>query len=383
MRAKTARRGGQAITGNSVSEQKTVKSHFYFVCFVRIVYIWRMMHPLFLPIASHNAVEVKESESNSVHRVFDAWLNEKIKQLHVGFSCTKPDDVIDLDTNQLTQNLVDVLTHRTFNYQSKKNGQHLLPSVQQTMAASIALGQPIPFLYLYNGGYRASPFPNDSALIFTPDVTELMLLYQIAMLQQSIQPLYSPGIVFTIVINNGVAQDVNDVPVVATEQYVQQLRAMINWVGAEKTVRVLVQSELQDIVQEEGSRINTSITLLSDKEHATIERFMGRAISREEASIRALRYTQAEALWFDDLNKIARSQQAILLRQIADGSMLSFRPFPGGAIRSQNGSLGFEYINDTIRLKLITTESGARRSIVRLPMVFPWQTTTYELIENL
>ena len=283
----------------------------------------------------------------------------------------------------MTNALVDILVHRSFNYQSKKNSLHILPGIRQTMALSIALGRPIPFLYLYNGGYRASPFPNDSSLIFNPDFTELMLLYQLALLHQKIRAVYSPGMEFTIVINNGVAQYVNDVPVVATEQYVQQLRAMINWVGAEKTVRVLVQSELQEIVAEEGSRINPSIPLLSDKEHATIERFMGRAISREEASIRALRYTQAEALWFDEVNKIARSQQAILLRQIADGSMLSFRPFPGGAIRSQNGSLGFDYINETIRLKLITTESGARRSIVRLPMVFPWLTTTYELIENL
>lgn len=47
-----------------------------------------------------------------------------------------------------------------------------------------------------------------------------------------------------IVINNGVAKWVNDIPISATESYANKLRKMINFFGAENRVKILLQSEL-------------------------------------------------------------------------------------------------------------------------------------------
>ena len=342
-----------------------------------------MMPPLYLPVTAYKTDDVNRDVNNEVCRAFDIWFSNKMQQLQSAFTQQGAEEGIPnhSDVDLLTNALVDILVHRTFNYQSKKNCLHLLPGIRQTMASSVALDRPIPFLYLYNGGYRASPFPNDSSLIFNPDFTELMLLYQLALLHQKIRAVYSPGMEFTIVINNGVAQYVNEVPLVATQHYVQQLRAMINRVGAEKNVRVLVQSELPMVVQHNSPVVSALPAVLSDKAHANIERFMGRTVTREESALRALRYTQAESDWFQEISDIAHTTQTILLRQTSDPQMLSFRPFPGGAIRSQNGSLGFEYINQSIRLKLITSENAMRRKIERMPLVFPWQTTKNESLQ--
>ena len=329
-----------------------------------------MMNPLYLPAATYKKEDVCGDLDKEVHRVFELWFSDKMEQLKLGFmqQPQKADNTNYSEVDQLTQRIVNVLQHRTFNYQSKKKCSDILPRVRQTIASSIALKRPIPFLYLYNGGYRATPFSQDSSLIFTPDFTELMLLYQIALFNRKIQTLYSPGIEFTIVINNGVAQYVNDVPLASTEQYVKALRRMIELVGAESHVRVLVQSELSDFKQVDTfDRLSLTVPSISEKEHANIERFIGRSLSAEEAALRAFRYTEAEASWFEEIKAMAQTKQAVLLRQIADGSMLSFRPFPGGAIRSQNGSLGFEYINNTIRLKLITSENALQKEVRILP----------------
>lgn len=373
------------MTGNSVGEQGTVQAIFI-LHILSILFIFDyMMYPLYLPVTAYKTDEVNGDVNNEVYRAFENWFSNKMQQLQSAFTQQGVEGGIPKhsEVDLLTNGLVDILVHRFFNYQSKKNSLHILPGIRQTMALSIALGRPIPFLYLYNGGYRASPFPNDSSLIFNPDFTELMLLYQLALLHQKIRAVYSPGMEFTIVINNGVAQYVNEVPLVATQHYVQQLRAMINRVGAEKNVRVLVQSELPMVVQHNSPVVSAMPPMLSDKAHANIERFMGRTVTREESAWRALRYTQAESDWFQEISDIAHTTQAILLRQTTDPQMLSFRPFPGGAIRSQNGSLGFEYINQTIRLKLITSENAMRRKIERMPLAFPWQTTKNESLQYL
>ena len=339
-----------------------------------------MLQTLYLPMVAVKTDVVNLEAQNEVQQAFNYWLSDKIRQFRNGFiqNEVKLHGPIVPDVTAITQALVDVLTHRRFNYQSKKKLLHILPEIRQTMESSIVLGQPIQLMYLYNGGYRASSFPHNLSLNFKPDLTEMMLLYQIALLQRQVRTLYSPGIEFTIVINNGVANRVNDVPFASTENYVQQLRAMIEQVGGQHTVHVLVQSELNEGEQTAWAIDTTVLPTLTEKEHANIERFTGRKMLPTEAALRSLWYVQAEALWFEQLKAIAHSKQAILLRQIADANMLSFRPFPGGAIRVQNGTLGFEYVNNTIRLKLITTENYAHHNTLMLPYVSPFSSVVHE-----
>lgn len=52
-----------------------------------------------------------------------------------------------------------------------------------------------------------------------------------------------------------------------------------------------------------------------------------------------------------------------MFRQVAHPEMLSFRPFPGGAIRIQNGSLGFMMNNNFLSLKLITASTFQKHDV--------------------
>jgi hypothetical protein len=61
-----------------------------------------------------------------------------------------------------------------------------------------------------------------------------------------------------------------------------------------------------------------------------------------------------------------------MLKQVANSEMLSFRPFPGSAIRIQNGSLGFQDLKGKLTPKLITTEAAQLHGIKLVPCILPW-----------
>ena len=93
-------------------------------------------------------------------------------------------------------------------------------------------------------------------------------------------------------------------------------------------------------------------------------------------------YALAEAKWAEDLSSIPAAEGAVMMRQIADPKMLSFRPFPGGAIRAQNGSLGFQFGRNALTPKLITSESAAWHGVKWVPYRFPWHICEKSLDEE-
>lgn len=255
--------------------------------------------------------------------------------------------------------IIATLLHRRFNHQSRGRHSHLLEGLRKRITECVCREQPVTLFFLYNGGYRASPFPDDLELAFTPDQTELMLIYQASLLHEKVVACHAPGIDFVIVVNNGVASWVNDIPVASTTSYASQLRAMIELLGATKGIRVLLQSELENF---DHKRIDQQLpepehSGISDKEHLIVERFLGRRCSKREAIQRAALYRLAESFWGETLGAVANSEGAVMLRQVAHPGMLSFRPFPGGAIRTQNGSIGFQETEGNLIPKLVTSES--------------------------
>jgi len=333
-----------------------------------------MTNQLILPISPHSRCDGFPRADIECSALVNSWLHNRIELIREIWSqsAKAPNYTLISNPAALAREVVDILAHRTFNYQSKIKLGHLIHRVRHQLIKQIDRGGPIRFFLLYNGGYRASSLPNKLSIIFEPDQSELMLLYQIALLHSKVSAVYDPGIEFTIVLNNGVAHWVNDIPLDATEHYANQLREMIEQLGAEIRVRVLLQSELIEYNRSFSFEPFLAQVLLSEKEHGIVERFLGHSCSAEEATRRSALYTLAESTWGEEVTSMAKANNALLLRQVAHPEMLSFRPFPGGAIRSQNGSLGFQYHDNTLKTKLITSHSVKKHGVMWVHYDLPW-----------
>lgn len=333
---------------------------------------------LILPVP-HIEDDLNYTHANqALSETFNSWINSKI--LSIRKVWTQNQSLISQEyiypTVGLADEILHILTHRMFNYQSKRKLTRIIAKVKPHLERQVANSLPIRFFFLYNGGYRASPFPEKKSLIYEPDQTELMLLFQISLLKQKVETIYPIGIEFFIVINNGVALWTNEIPLSDTERYANKMREMIKLLGAESQVHVLVQSELASFDPNHSFIPRYPFTKISEQEHLNVERFLGRTCSYEEASFRFTTYLQAESKWTEDLSSLVATEDALIMRQVAHPDMLSFRPFPGGAIRVQNGSLGFEYHNNKLIPKLITSKTLQIHKLERILYNFPMTSNT-------
>ncbi|MGI9192301.1 MAG: hypothetical protein ACR2IL_09265, partial [Chitinophagaceae bacterium] len=137
-------------------------------------------------------------------------------------------------------------------------------------------------------------------------------------------------------------------------------------------INILLQSELPGFNTHLNLDSSNHMSMISEKDHQIIERFMGRTLNNEEATQRAHTYLQAELYWFKQLSEYDENHSAIWMRQVANTNMLSFRPFPGGAIRSQNGSFGFEMHGAALRPKLITSNNVSQNNLTCVTISLPW-----------
>jgi hypothetical protein len=180
--------------------------------------------------------------------------------------------------------------------------------------------------------------------------------------------LHAPGLRFGIVINNGVAAFTNGIHYEGTNAYVDRLRLIIDRLGAGGTVWVLNQFELGDF-SEQMARIEVlPKPAITPAEHGIVERFLGRPCSAEEAALKIATYEQAEAVWGRHVRGLVAEAGGIFCRQIAHPSCLSFRPFPGGAIRVQNGSVTFRIQNGRVTPGFVTPVTWAREAPQELPV---------------
>lgn len=312
-----------------------------------------------LPLNTNkNNCELKKVDSQ-IERLVNEWMLNQIVEtknlwVHDWYARGRKESCQNF---RIAEDVIKILNNRAFNYQSKKNICSITPSVLKNIINQLDNGNRLKFYLLYNGGYRASPLNSNKPLCFEPDQTELMLLYQIGLLNKMISEIYSPGIDFEIVINNGVSYWVNDVELGLTIDYAEQFRNLIKQVGAEDKISLLVQSEISGFSKIFKGESNSLITNISDKSHGIVERFLGRTCSKEEAIYRLKLYDQAESAWAKELSEIVHENNGVMFRQVAHPEMFSFRPFPGGAIRVQNGTVGFRLKDEKLSPKLITSET--------------------------
>ncbi len=305
--------------------------------------------------------------------VLGDWLSDRFARVRKAWETPPADDHRPVgNPAECIESIVGILLHRKFNHQSRGRVAHVIPSLKRKLEQAVSENRPITLFFLYNGAYRASPFPDRLQLNFEPDQTEFLLLDLIAQLQTRIRARYSPGIDFVIVVNNGVALQTNEIPIAATEAYVARLRGMIDAVGAAGRIRLLVQSELEGGTCADLTIGDAPYPIVSAKDHSIVERFLGRECGSQEACYRAALYKAAEAAWAEVLRPLAAARNAIVLRQVAHPETLSFRPFSGGAIRSQNGTVGFLKHGGALLPKLLTAESFAQHEVHVASIRSPW-----------
>ncbi|MEO6298797.1 MAG: hypothetical protein ABIO62_04115 [Paracoccaceae bacterium] len=268
----------------------------------------------------------------------------------------------------MAEDVLRILLSHEFNYQSKGRLAHLVPDLLAGFNRVIATGEKLPIYFLFHGGYRAAVGGAPLTHVFTPDITELLLIYQIARLERRIRSVYPPSVTFSIVINNGVAAFTNGIAYAHTNGYVHCLRQLIARLGGEKTIWVLNQSELGRF---EDHMLGVDIQpkpAIDPVDHGVVERFLGRHCSEAEARVKVATYEKAEVVWGTEVRAIVAAKSGFFCRQVAHPSCLSFRPFPGGAIRVQNGALAFRLGDRGPAPCLVTPLTWDRINPVMVPM---------------
>ncbi len=310
-------------------------------------------------------------EQLRIGRAIDTYLDGRAEWMRRTFETPARDP--SLATDGVAEAIVRILLRREFNYQSTGRVAHLLPGLRDRIDRCIGAGRPVAIFCLFNGGYRASSHAGSLTPSFAPNTTELMLLLQAARLQEQVRAVHPLGIAFTIVVNNGVAAWTNGIACGATAGYARRLRDMIAGVGAQHVVSVLLQSALGDFDAEMRGVAVTPAATIDPIDHGIVERFLGRTCSPDEARERIARYAVAEAAWGERLAPLIAASSAVVVRQVAHPACLSFRPFPGGATRVQNGDIGFRMGEGPVPVPfLITSRTAASRALLSVPVILPW-----------
>lgn len=275
---------------------------------------------------------------------------------------------IDAAPHACAERIVHALLGHRYNYQSRgKVAQHV-PDAIARMTARLAEGRQPALHLLLHGGYRAGVGPDSPVHTFAPDMTEVMLIRQIARFNAEIRAVCPVGVHVTLVINNGVAAFTNGISYDRTNGYVAALRDLIVRLGAQAHVAVLNQHELGDFAARMADIAITPAATITAFDHAMVERFVGRACSEAEARLKLATYLAAERAWGAQVAEIARTAHSVVCRQVASPTCLSFRPFPGGAMRIQNGALGFAVADDTLRPTMLTPANWAGSGARAVPL---------------
>ena len=303
-----------------------------------------------------------EGAYNLIHLFLDACISE----IHLAFK--SPPHAETGTGSTAPEKILKVLLGHEFNYQSKGRAKHLQMDLLKVLGNVVASGKKLPIYFLFHGGYRAAVGGAPLAHVFAPDITELMLIYQIARLEQRIRAVYPPGVSFSIVINNGVAAFTNGIAYARTNDYVWRLRQLISRLGAQESVWVLNQSELGSFEDRMRGIDIVPKPEINPVDYGVVQRFLGRTCSVEEACLKIATYEKAEMVWGTQVRAIVAADGGIFCRQVAHPACLSFRPFPGGAIRVQNGTLAFRLGDARPVPVFVTPLTWAREQPVVLPV---------------
>lgn len=240
----------------------------------------------------------------------------------------------------LADEIFSVLTHRKFCYLSRGKVQCYREKVVSSLRRRMSTGGAFRFFYDIGPGYHATTRPGLLPLRFDVGLSELLIIAQVNALCRRIKELYEPGARFWLVIDNICGLRTNDIPIERTEDYVRQLRRLIDETGMSGTIRLIVESEAFDL--EEYDRLldamETSSPGVAPSAEAidNVARFLGRPCTATEAAERIERYRCTGPVTDGLINRLVRD---VHMTQRATGATLGFRPFPGGDQRTQAGEL--------------------------------------------
>ncbi|MEO8005547.1 MAG: hypothetical protein ABI771_11615 [Betaproteobacteria bacterium] len=214
------------------------------------------------------------------------------------------------------------------------------------------------------GGYHASLTPGVEDIRFEVGLGELLMLLQIHRFNQRVRSIYAQGVRFTLVIDNLCAKLINDIDVAHTEAYCVRLRDLVGSLNLSAEVDLLVESELFSVNQFNQLLAKTppvsSAATVTQKEHETVERFLGRACDVAEAVERTARYRDITRI---SGQMIDAKVDGLRMTQRATPDTICFRSYPGGDSRMQSGQIALKITGDDNALPFLLTSHNVHEYV--------------------
>jgi hypothetical protein len=267
-----------------------------------------------------------------------AALQSYLEALMTGFSASSSTGTPSLKANSAPEAVLALLTNRDFCYLSKSKVSGYRESILTLVRDAARRSKPIGFYYDLGGGYHASTRPEKEGLSFEVGLGELFVLSQIASFTARARRIYSPGVKFSLVIDNVCALLVNDVPLANTREYCEDLRRLIRDVGMQELVDVLVEGEHFSVDDFDRPKPGTAKrrVQLTRQQRDNVERFLGRPCDEDEAVERFLKYQ--DVIEISD-RLLASLIPGVHMTQRATPTTICFRAFPGADSRIQSGEI--------------------------------------------
>lgn len=260
------------------------------------------------------------------------------------------------DPGQLPGLIFAIQTRREFCYLSNGRVQCYRASAEKWIERWVSEGKPVHYYLDIGGGYHASLTPGVENVSFDVGLGEFLMLLQIHRFNQRVRSIYAHGVRFTLVIDNLCAKLINDIDVARTSAYCVRLRELIDSLNLSAEVDLLVESELFSVDQFQELLAKAppvpSTATLTQKEHETVERFLGRACDVAEAMERTTRYRDITRI---SGQMIDAKVDGLRMTQRATPDTICFRSYPGGDSRMQSGQIALKIADDDSVLPFLLT----------------------------
>ena len=256
-------------------------------------------------------------------------------------SASLPTGAEEVAVDEISERVFEVLTGRDFCYLSKIQVAPYRERVLALIREMARAAEPIRFYYDLGAGYHATTHPGEKELCFDVGLAELLVLRQVRSFSARVRTFYSPGVTFSLVIDNMAALLINDIDTAKTLRYCRQFRELIRHLGLDTMVDLLVESEHFSVADFDRLGISAAYQTgnpgaLTRQQHANVERFLGRPCEEVEAIERAARYRAVIGTSDRLLDLLI---QGVHMTQRATDTTICFRPFPGGDSRIQCGEV--------------------------------------------
>jgi hypothetical protein len=249
----------------------------------------------------------------------------------------------EIDANHAATEVFNIITGRNYSHLSRGKADKYKDDIFRHIKQDAQSGKPATFFYDLGPGYHASLYPELMELSFETGLSELFALYQISEFSREVSEVYLNGVQFYIIIDNLCALATNDIPIEKTIQYCADLRSLIEEIGAQHYIKLLVESELfeeSDYPRLKHPVSTTSNQSISEEEIDNVSRFIGRHCDMSEALARINLYGKASEVTEKNLSSVVTG---VRLTQRATENTLGFRSFPGGDSRIQAGEVAITH----------------------------------------